>query len=91
MLMVYWDRWCQAGIDGSWQLYAFWKTNGGSSAVIEATSVRHNKFGNVAFADGHVASALTLKNLADLEATRSNATASKRGITSELHATIPMP
>ena len=93
MLMLYWDRNCQAGIGGSWQLYNFWKTSGGPTAIIEATSARHSKFGNVAFADGHAAATMTLKDWADLEATRTNNAnnGAKLGITDKVHATIPLP
>ena len=93
MLMLYWDRNCQAGIGGSWQLYHFWKTSGGPVAIIEATSARHSKFGNVAFVDGHAAATMTLKDWDDLEKTRTSTAnnGAKMGITDKVHYTIPMP
>ena len=94
MLMVYWDRNCQAGIGGSWQLYAYWKQAGGPATIIEATSYRHSGFGNVAFADGHAAATMSKgPNGGDwqtLENTQNEATANKRGITDKVHATIPI-
>ena len=90
MLMLYWDRNCQAGIDASWQLYHFWKTKSGSVTIIEATSARHSKFGNVAFADGHAAATMTLTDWDDLEKTRTNSNAKKKGIIDKVHATIPL-
>ena len=93
MLMLYWDRNCQAGIGGSWQIYNYWKTSGGPVAIIEATSARHSKFGNVAFVDGHAAATMTLKDWDDLEKTRTSTAnnGAKMGITDKVHATIPMP
>ena len=92
MLMLYWDRTCAAGVDGSWGLYSFWKTNGGNPETIENTSVRHSKFGNVAFADGHAAATMTLMDWSDLEATRASIANNgvKMGITDKVHATIPI-
>ncbi len=90
LLMLYWDRNCNAGIGGSWQLYAYWKTECNNIPVLEATSARHSKFGNVAFADGHAAATMTLKDWDDLEKTQTNSNASKRGITDKVHATIPL-
>ena len=96
MLMLYWDRNCRAAIGGSWQIYNFWKngtTNTTDISIIEATSARHSKFGNVAFADGHAAATMTLKDWDDLEATKTNNAnnGAKLGITDKVHATIPMP
>ena len=93
MLMLYWDRNCQAGIDGSWGLYCYWETECGSIAILRETSARHANFGNVAFADGHAAATMTLKDWGDLEATKTNNAnnGAKLGITDKVHATIPMP
>ncbi|MBQ4479454.1 MAG: DUF1559 domain-containing protein [Victivallales bacterium] len=90
LLMLYWDRNCQAGIGGSWQLYHFWKTSGGPATIIEATSARHSKFGNVAFSDGHAAATMTLKDWDDLEKTQTNSDTMKKGILDKVHATIPI-
>ena len=88
MLINYYDRTCQAGKGGSWGIYAIWRTSNGSVTILEATSVRHSKFGNVVFADGHAAATMTIKDFDDLEATKSSST--KAGITDKVHATIPM-
>ncbi|MBR6472077.1 MAG: prepilin-type N-terminal cleavage/methylation domain-containing protein [Victivallales bacterium] len=93
MLMLYWDRNCRAGIGGSWQLYHYFTQDCDSIPILQATSVRHSKFGNVAFADGHAAATMTYKDWTDLEATKTNNAnnGAKLGITDKVHATIPMP
>ena len=61
----------------------------GPIAILQATSTRHSKFGNVAFADGHAAATMTWKDWTDLENTYTKGV--KAGITDKVHYTIPMP
>ena len=89
MLINYYDRCCQAGKGGSWGIYSAFTREAGPIAILQATSTRHSKFGNVAFADGHAAATMTWKDWTDLENTYTKGV--KAGITDKVHYTIPMP
>ena len=89
MLINYYDRCCQAGKGGSWGIYSAFTREAGPIAILQATSTRHSKFGNVAFADGHAAATMTYKDWTDLENTYTKG--AKAGITDKVHYTIPMP
>ncbi len=111
MLINYYDRHVSAGKDGSWGMYACFESfysgypnisanqaHGAKNyAILRAVAARHSGFGNVAFADGHAAAAMSYKDWQDLEKTAIDnyggdaAAQLKCGITDKVHYTIPMP